>query len=92
MKRSAADIWPSAGSKKGRSTPIVLDIMMGGGSGQDVLRALAVERPDQKCVVVISATSQPNLDTIEIANVKSKLRKPFNITELVDAVNECLVQ
>jgi len=69
---------------------VVLDIMMGGGSGQDVLRALAVERPNQKCVVVISATSQPNIDKIEVANVKIKLRKPFNISELVDAVNKCV--
>jgi DNA-binding response OmpR family regulator len=69
---------------------VVLDIMMGGGSGQDVLQALAVERPNQKCVVVISATSQPNIDKIEIANVKIKLRKPFNISELVDAVNKCV--
>jgi DNA-binding response OmpR family regulator len=69
---------------------VVLDVMMGSGSGQDVLQTLAVERPNQKCVVVISATSQPNLDKIEIANVKMKLRKPFNISELVDAVNKCV--
>jgi NtrC-family two-component system response regulator AlgB len=79
---------------------VVLDIMMGNGSGQDVLQTLAVERPNQKCVVVISATSaavshsvkpsQPNIDKIEVANVKIKLRKPFNISELVDAVNKCV--
>lgn len=69
---------------------VVLDIMMGNGSGQDVLQALAVERPNQKCVVVISATSQPNIDKLDIANVKIKLRKPFNISELVDAVNKCV--
>ena len=69
---------------------VVLDIMMGNGSGQDVLQALALERPNQKCVVVISATSQPNIDKLDIANVKITLRKPFNISELVDAVNKCV--
>jgi hypothetical protein len=39
---------------------------------------------------VISATSQPNIDKLDIANVKIKLRKPFNISELVDAVNKCV--
>lgn len=69
---------------------VILDIMMGHGSGQDVLRTVAVERPDVKCVVVMSATSQPNLDQIEVANVKIKLRKPFNITDLLDAVRGCI--
>ena len=69
---------------------VILDIMMGRGSGQDVLHTLAVERPDVKCVVVISATSQPNLDKIEVSNVKIKLRKPFNIAELLDAVHDCI--
>ena len=69
---------------------VILDIMMGHGSGQDVLRTVAIERPDVKCVVVMSATSQPNLDQIEVANVKIKLRKPFNITDLLDAVRGCI--
>lgn len=69
---------------------VILDIMMGRGSGQDVLHALAVERPDVKCVVVISATSQPNLDKIEVSNVKITLRKPFNIADLLDAVHDCI--
>jgi DNA-binding response OmpR family regulator len=69
---------------------VILDIMMGRGSGEDVLHALAVERPDVKCVVVISATSQPNLDKIDVGNVKIKLRKPFNIADLLDAVHDCI--
>ena len=32
---------------------VVLDLMMRDGSGEDVLRTLAVQRPDVKCVVVI---------------------------------------
>jgi two-component system response regulator HydG len=69
---------------------VVLDIVMGKGTGQDVLQALAVERPEQKCVVVISATSQANIDKVAVSNVKMKLRKPFNISELLDAVYKCV--
>lgn len=73
-----------------RYSVVVLDIMMGGGSGHDVLTALATDRPHEKCVVVISATSQPEIDKIAIENVKVKLRKPFDISELVDAIRGCL--
>ena len=69
---------------------VILDIMMGRGSGEDVLRTLAVERPDVKCVVVISATSQPNLDKIEVSNVMIKLRKPFDIADLLNAVHNVI--
>ena len=68
---------------------IILDIMMGRGSGYDVLEALKLDPPAENCVVVISATSQPNLDKIDNVHVKTKLRKPFNINELLAAVREC---
>lgn len=73
-----------------RYDAIVLDIMMGRGSGHDVLQALALERPDDNCVVVISATSQPTLDKIDNVHVKTKLRKPFNINDLVAAIHQCI--
>lgn len=69
---------------------VVLDIMMGGGSGYDVLKKIATECPDVKCVVVMSASSQANIDAVEMANVEAKLRKPFDINELLDAVHRCV--
>jgi two-component system, NtrC family, response regulator PilR len=69
---------------------IVLDVMMRDGSGQDVLEALASIRPDLKCVVIISASSQTNIDSVIGANVRAKLRKPFDIAALVAAIRTCL--
>lgn len=59
---------------------VVLDLMMRDGSGHDVLRAVAAQRPHAKCVVVISATSAANIEAVNSDNVVAKLRKPFDIT------------
>jgi DNA-binding NarL/FixJ family response regulator len=64
--------------------------MMSDGSGHEVLETLATQRPDVKCVVVISASSPSNIEQVEIANVQAKLRKPFDIHELVAAVENCV--
>ena len=69
---------------------VVLDVMMPDGSGQEVLKVLAVQRPGVKCVVIISATSAANLDEIDSANVGAKLRKPFDIADLVEALEGCV--
>ena len=73
-----------------RYDAVVLDIMMPDGSGHQVLEVLAVQRPGVKCVVVISATSLANLEQVDDANVAAKLRKPFDIADLVDALESCL--
>ncbi len=69
---------------------VVLDVMMGEGNGEDVLRALAAMRPGHKCVVVISAAAPTIIDQLGGPNIHTKLRKPFDITALVDAIRECL--
>lgn len=69
---------------------VVLDVMMGEGNGEDVLRALAAMRPGHKCVVVISAAAPAVIDQLAISNVQAKLRKPFDIAQLVEAIRECL--
>lgn len=71
---------------------VVLDIMMGDGSGHEVLEAVAHQRPNVKCVVVISATSAANLDKVPSLNVHAKLRKPFDINDLLEAVRGCVEQ
>jgi DNA-binding response OmpR family regulator len=68
---------------------VVLDVMMRDGSGPGVLEAVASMRPGVKCVVVISATSPAQLEAVDDANVEAKLRKPFDITELIAAVHRC---
>ncbi len=69
---------------------VVLDLMMRDGSGQDVLEVLGTKRPHVKCVVVISATSAANIEAIDHASVQAKLRKPFDINDLLDAVRRCV--
>ena len=76
--------------RRDRYDAVVLDVMMGSGSGLEVLDELAVLRPDAKCVVVISASSPANIERINPANVAAKLRKPFDIQQLVDAVRTCV--
>lgn len=68
---------------------VVLDLMILDGSGQDVLQTVATQRPHAKCVVVISATSAASIEAVDIDNVVAKLRKPFDIRELVAAVHKC---
>lgn len=69
---------------------VVLDLMMRDGSGHDVLKTVATQRPHAKWVVVISATSAANIEAVEMANVVAKLRKPFDIHELLAAVHQCV--
>ncbi|HEX8255748.1 MAG TPA: response regulator [Thermoanaerobaculia bacterium] len=50
-------------------------------------RLHATEEPP--CVVLISAGSQPKLDSVVSQLVRARLRKPFDISELVAAVRGC---
>ncbi len=68
---------------------VVLDLMMRDGSGHDVLQTLSVQRPNVKCVVVISATSPAYIDALDSPNIEAKLRKPFSIHDLLAAVRKC---
>jgi len=47
------------------------------------------EAPQPPCVVVISAGSQTALDGEVSHLIRARLRKPFQIAELVEAVTNC---
>lgn len=68
---------------------LVLDLMMRDGTGHDVLQKVSVQRPNVKCVVVISATSPAYIDALDSPNIEAKLRKPFSIHDLLAAVRKC---
>lgn len=70
---------------------LVLDVSRGNTDGHEVLETLARKRPDVKCVVVISASSAAAIEDIDVANVQTKLRKPFDIKELIDAVHKAVL-
>jgi CheY-like chemotaxis protein len=69
---------------------VVLDVMMPGISGIEVMRQLASTGRHTKCVVLMSAGTESLLDHAPPALVHTKLRKPFNIKDVVEAVRGCV--
>jgi len=91
----AAD--PAASGKEALSrldstsySAVVLDVMMPGMSGVEVIRQLASTGRHTKCVVLMSAGKESLLDDAPPALVHTKLRKPFNIKDVVEAVRGCV--
>ena len=69
---------------------VVLDLMMPGITGTDVLKAVALRDPLKKYVVLMSAASPVEVARSVTPNVRVVLRKPFDIDALVDAVERCV--
>src|SRR5215213_5235023 len=69
---------------------VILDLMMPGGSGFDVIAHLQRTKPALPCIV-ISAASQQTIDrAAAVPGVRAVLRKPFDIQELLREVRACL--
>jgi len=64
---------------------VVLDVVMPGMSGIEVMRRMAATGRHTKCVVLMSAGMESLLDDAPPALVHTKLRKPFNIRDVVEA-------
>jgi DNA-binding response OmpR family regulator len=69
---------------------VVLDVVMPGISGIEVMRQLASKGRHTKYVVLMSAGVESLLDDAPPALLHTKLRKPFNIKEVVEAVRGCV--
>jgi DNA-binding NtrC family response regulator len=69
---------------------IMLDLMMPGVSGLDVLKWLAVRNPESKCVVVMSAGSRFEVARSITPNVFATLSKPFDVEALITAAAGCI--
>jgi DNA-binding NtrC family response regulator len=67
---------------------VVLDLTLPDGRAEDVLNVVAIQRPEAR-VVVISAGSPASMHNIASPNIEAKLRKPFDIRQLVSAVRRC---
>jgi DNA-binding response OmpR family regulator len=76
-----------------RSRPyfaILLDLMLPGSFGFEVIRFLHAERPFMASrVVVMTAASNATLRDFDTSMVRAVMRKPFDIQELVDHVDAC---
>jgi two-component system, sensor histidine kinase and response regulator len=77
-----------------RRTPydaLVLDLMLPGVFGFDVLRFLQAERPSMmQRTVVTTAADEDTLRDFDPTGVQAMLQKPFEIHEFVGAVSTCV--
>jgi hypothetical protein len=48
-----------------------------------------VERPGRRLVAVASATAARTIDQLDSDNIAAKIRKPFEIAELLRVVRQC---
>jgi len=69
---------------------IVLDLMMPGVSGLDVLKRLPIRDPQIKWVVIMSAASTLSIAESTTPNVFAILPKPFDIRALIRVVRACV--
>ena len=77
--------------RSGTYDAVVLDLMLPGTWGFDIIRFLNAEQPAvARRVVVITAASSATLAHFDVSSVHALIRKPFDIDELVDAVEECV--
>jgi CheY-like chemotaxis protein len=73
-----------------RFQTIVLDLMMPVMSGFELVDYLGQhDDAGAPCIVVVSAAGERDLQSITSPLVKSVLRKPFDLPELLDAVEKC---
>jgi DNA-binding response OmpR family regulator len=69
---------------------VVLDVVMPDISGIEVIRQMVSTGRHTKCVVLMSAGAELLMDDAPPALVHTKLRKPFNIEDVVEAVRGCV--
>jgi DNA-binding response OmpR family regulator len=69
---------------------ILLDLMLPGQFGFDVIRFLNAERPAMSPrVIVLTAASQATLRDFDASKVHAVMRKPFDVSALLASVREC---
>jgi DNA-binding response OmpR family regulator len=69
---------------------ILLDLMLPGQFGFDIIRFLNAERPSM-CprVIVLTAASQATMRDFDASKIHTVLRKPFDIDQLLTHVRTC---
>lgn len=72
---------------------MLLDLMMPGVSGFDVLDHLRKTRPELlPCIIIVTALSDKDLRNVNPGDVFRILRKPFEVDELIRSVDECILR
>lgn len=85
---------PQAMKILSRVTPAVIfvDCMMPGFNGFQLLREIKQMSIDSKIVVVTASILDEILDEIEWLGVDSLVKKPFDISRILDVTNELMLQ
>lgn len=73
-----------------RYDAVVLDLMMPRGNGFDVIAYVKTHDPGHKCVIVLSAAADRVIEATDSEVVAAKLRKPFDLQELMSAIDHCV--
>jgi len=71
-----------------RPSVVTLDLELPGLDGRDVLRRLANEEPAHRARIVIVSANADELSREDRRLAAYALRKPFNLSDLVDAVDD----
>jgi DNA-binding response OmpR family regulator len=71
---------------------LFLDLMMPVCNGFEVLEFMRRQRIERKCVVVMTAAGTRGTKDLDLTLVHRVLHKPFNITEVLAAAEECAGQ
>jgi CheY-like chemotaxis protein len=71
---------------------ILLDLMMPFMTGVEVMNYMQIAAPDQlrECVIVLTAASGRDLANIEGKPVYRVLRKPFDLSQLISTIHDCI--
>jgi CheY-like chemotaxis protein len=96
LKRAAYEVAVAANGAEALThlrthpfTTVVLDLMMPVMSGFEVLEYLRThDDAGTPAVVVVSAAGERDLESIQSPLVRAVLRKPFDLTELLKAVEK----
>ncbi len=85
---------PQAMKILSRVTPAVIfvDCMMPGFNGFQLLREIKQMSIDSKIVVVTASILDEILDEIEWLGVDSLVKKPFDVSRILDVTNELMLQ
>ena len=78
--------------ERARYDVVMLDLMMPGVSGFDVLARLPIRRPQPRFVVIMSAAPPDVIADAVTLNVFAALRKPFGVDEIITTVRACIAE
>jgi DNA-binding response OmpR family regulator len=75
--------------EKVRYDAVILDLMMPGVNGFQVVAELEERRAYQHCVIIMSAAAESTIQELRSPVIYSKMRKPFDISALLAALRAC---